>query len=336
MTRIWNSEDLTHLNALEGLRIAILGYGSQGRAHALNLRDSGHTIALGLREGGTSYEQALKDGFAPTSFEEAARDADLIAMLLPDPIQPEIFERHIAPQLKPGALLLFAHGFNIHYNLIQPPKNIDIGLIAPKSPGNRVREEYLQGRGVPCLAAIHQDATDTAWPKILSYGRGLGGDRAGILRTTFAEETETDLFGEQAVICGGVAELVRAGFDTLTEAGYSPEAAYFECLHELKLIVDLLHHGGLARMHRFISDTASYGALTRGPRIIEESTRERMRQILSEIQSGAFAKEWIEAQNSKPNTLHNLKREHIEHPIESAGSPLRTRMPWLASDGETR
>ena len=330
MTWIWTNDDLQN-NNLDGQRIAIIGYGSQGRAHALNLRDGGADLALGLRPGGASHAQALADGFSPLPIRDALEGADIIMLLAPDLAQPELYASTIAPALEPGMLLLFAHGYNIHFGQITPPAFIDIGLIAPKSPGNRVRQEFERGRGVPCLAAVHQDASDTAWPRTLAYAQAIGGGHAGILRTTFAEETETDLFGEQAVICGGVAELVLAGFDTLTDAGYSKEAAYFECLHELGLIVDLLQRGGLGGMHRFISDTASYGAITRGPRIIDARARENMKAILEEIRSGAFAREWNTDQGT---TLQALLGTHREHPIEETGAALRARMPWLQDDND--
>ncbi|MEO1269526.1 MAG: ketol-acid reductoisomerase, partial [Myxococcota bacterium] len=277
------------------------------------------------------------DGWTPQPIAEAVEDATLIALLIPDLSQPNLFEEQILSHLKPGSMLLFAHGFNIHYGLIKPPNHIDVGLVAPKGPGNLVRDQYTLGRGVPCLAAIHQNMSDHAWPRALDYARGLGGGRAAILQTTFAEETETDLFGEQAIICGGAAELVLAGWETLVEAGYSPEIAYFECLHELKLIVDLLQEGGLTGMHRFISDTASFGALTRGPRVIDEHARGRMKAILSEILSGAFAEEWARAwieEQGGAGRYGALKDSHEAHPIEATGRALRARMAWLSNSGE--
>ncbi|MFT6145947.1 MAG: ketol-acid reductoisomerase [Myxococcota bacterium] len=328
MTQLYTTNDITS-DALAGQTLAILGYGSQGRAHALNLRDSGFEIRLGLRPGGASSIQAQADGFTPMSPADAARGADLIAMLTPDMSQAELYAAAIAPGLKEGALLLFAHGFNIHFNLIDAPKTIDIGLVAPKSPGALVRRTYTEGNGVPCLIAIHQDATGTAFDRTLAYAHGIGGTRAGVFETTFAEETETDLFGEQAVLCGGATELVLAGFETLTEAGYAPEIAYFECLHELKLIVDLLHEGGIARMHQFISETASFGDLTRGPRIIDAGTRQRMRDMLKEIQSGQFAKEWIEENKNGKANYQDMLDADLEHPIEAVGRDLRSRMSWL-------
>ena len=314
---------------LKNQTIAIIGYGSQGRAHALNLRDSGYDILLGLRPEGASWQQALADGFQPLSIPEAARRAQLIAMLTPDLTQQAIYDTHIAPHLAPGDLLLFAHGFNIHFGLITPGADIDIALCAPKAPGALVRRQYAIGRGVPCLIGIHQDASGTARDRILSYADGLGGTRAGIIETTFAEETETDLFGEQAVLCGGATELILAGFETLTEAGYQPEVAYFECLHELKLIVDLLYEGGIGRMHTFISETASWGDLKSGPRIIDEQARARMRQILAEIQDGTFAAAWIAENRGNKEEYQRLLDRDLDHPIEHIGRALRSQMSWL-------
>jgi ketol-acid reductoisomerase len=313
---------------------AILGYGSQGRAHALNLRDSGHRVLVGLRSGGPSERQARADGFVPMPMAEATSQADCVAMLMPDLAQKECFEVHVQAHLKSGAMLLFAHGFNIHYDQIQAADDIDVALVAPKAPGALVRRQYEEGRGVPCLLAVHQDATGTARARAAAYAAGIGGARAGVIETTFAEETETDLFGEQAVLCGGATELVVAGFETLVEAGYQPEVAYFECLHELKLIVDLLHEGGLARMHRFISETASYGDLSRGPRVIDEGTRERMRQILAEIQDGRFAQEWIDENAAGKPNYNAAMAADAEHPIEAVGRRLRSRMTWLPKDEE--
>jgi len=319
---------------LRGERVAILGYGSQGRAHALNLRDSGHNVVLGLRPGGKSFAQATSDGWSPVPMAEAVRGAAVVAMLMPDMAQPSCWERSVAPNISSGALLLFAHGFAIHFGRITPGEDVDVGLVAPKAPGALVRREYEKGQGVPCLIATWRDASGAAHDKTLAYAHGIGGTRAGVLQTTFAEETETDLFGEQAVLCGGATELITAGFETLVEAGYQPEVAYFECLHELKLIVDLLHEGGLARMHRFVSETAIYGDLTRGPRIIDSGTKARMKQVLQEIQSGAFAKEWIaEDADGKPN-YDRMMQADLDHPIEQVGKKLRARMSWLAGDEE--
>jgi ketol-acid reductoisomerase len=326
--KVYREED-ANLSILKDKVIAVIGYGSQGHAHALNLRDSGLNVIVGLRPGGPSYERAKKDGFEPLSVKEACEKADIIMILLPDQTQPAVYKESIAPVLKPGKMLLFAHGFNIHYNQIVPPKDVDVAMVAPKGPGHLVRREFERGAGVPCLVAIHQDATGEALAKALAYAKGIGGTRAGVIETTFKEETETDLFGEQVVLCGGVSALIKAGFETLVEAGYQPEIAYFECLHELKLIVDLIYEGGLSFMRYSISDTAEYGDLTRGPRIINEKVREEMKKILKEIQSGEFAKEWIlENQAGRP-VLNALRRREAEHPIEEIGKKLRAMMPWL-------
>lgn len=317
------------LSILKNKVIAVLGYGSQGHAHALNLRDSGCNVVVGLKPGGPSWERAKKDGFEPMLPKEASEKADLIMILVPDQTQPALYKECIEPVLKPGKMLLFAHGFNIHYGQIVPPKEVDVALVAPKGPGHLVRREFQRGAGVPCLVAIHQDATGEALAKALAYAKGIGGARAGVIETTFKEETETDLFGEQVVLCGGVSALIKAGFETLVEAGYQPEIAYFECLHELKLIVDLIYEGGLAFMRYSISDTAEYGDLTRGPRIINEQVRAEMKKILEEIQSGQFAREWIlENQAGRP-VLNALRKREAEHPIEEIGKKLRAMMPWL-------
>ena len=315
--------------ALESARIAVLGYGSQGRAQALNLRDSGLDVHLGLRPGGSSWKEAETDNWAPVSVETAVVDADVVVVLVPDMAQPSVFESVVAPNLKAGALLLFAHGFNVHYGLLTPGTEVDVALVAPKAPGQRVRHEYLYGRGVPALLAVHQDATGRAQERALAYAHGIGSTRAGVLETSFSEETETDLFGEQAVLCGGVTELVVAGFETLVDAGYNPEVAYFECLHELKLIVDLLHEGGLARMHRFVSDTASFGDVTRGPQIVDSHVRSRLKDVLTEIQSGAFAREWCGEHSDGAHQFKDLVKADLAHPIETVGQRLRERMPWL-------
>ncbi len=322
-------------DSLKQQTLAILGYGSQGRAHALNLRDSGYNIRLGLRPGGNSWRQAESDGWTPMTPEQAITDADLIAFLVPDMAQADLFDQ-LATQFKPGALLLFAHGFNIHYKSIRPDARFDVALVAPKAPGAMVRRQYEMGNGVPCLFAIHADTTGTARARTLAYADGLGGTRAGVLETSFAEETETDLFGEQAVLCGGVTELITAGWETLVEGGYSPEVAYFECLHELKLIVDLLHEGGMARMHKYISETASFGDLTRGPAIIDESAKDRMREVLTQIQSGQFADEWTAEHKSGRNRYRQLLHKDLNHPIEAVGRNLRSKMSWLADAQEER
>ncbi len=315
---------------LKGKRLAVLGYGSQGRAQALNLRDSGLDVVVGLRREGRSWRTAEADGFTVREPVEAARDADLVAMLVPDMAQPGVFDA-IRSELKTGATLLFAHGFNVHYAQIEAPPGIDVVLVAPKGPGQLVRRQYEEGRGVPCLFAVAQDDTGQAKARALDYARAIGGTRGGVLETTFAEETETDLFGEQAVLCGGVTGLMLQGFETLTEAGYQPEVAYFECLHELKLIVDLLHEGGLAKMHEFVSETAKYGDLTRGPRIIDEHTREQMRTVLQEIQSGHFAREWIAENAAGRERYEALLQRDLGHPVEEVGRALRGRMAWLKS-----
>jgi len=314
--------------ALKGARIAILGYGSQGRAHALNLKDSGFEVVVGVRKGGSGWKKARRDGLAVAEPPAAAAGADLVAMLIPDTAQKEFYQG-IRKQLKPGATLLFAHGFNIHFRQIKPRKDLDVVLIAPKGPGDLVRRQYQQGRGVPCLLAVAQDASGRAQARALAYAHGIGGTRGGVLATTFAEETETDLFGEQAVLCGGATELVVKGFETLVEAGYQPEVAYYECLHELKLIVDLLHEGGISKMHQFISETAKYGDLTRGPRIVDARVKNQMRKVLKEVQSGKFARQWIKENQTGKANYQKLLDADMDRQIEKVGATLRARMPWL-------
>jgi ketol-acid reductoisomerase len=314
--------------ALKGARVAVLGYGSQGRAQALNLKDSGFKVVVGVRKGGPSWKQAKRDGLAVAQPIDAVVDADVVVMLVPDMAQAELY-RSIRLKIRKNATLLFAHGFAIHFRQIRPRKDLDVVLIAPKGPGGLVRRQYKQGYGVPCLIAVAQDATGRAKQRALAYAHGIGGTRAGVLATTFAEETETDLFGEQAVLCGGATELVVKGFETLVEAGYQPEVAYYECLHELKLIVDLLHEGGLTKMHKYISDTAKFGDLTRGPRVVDERTRDEMRRILKEIQSGKFAREWIRESQSGGRNFQKLLKADLNRPIEKVGAKLRARMPWL-------
>jgi ketol-acid reductoisomerase len=314
--------------ALKGARIAILGYGSQGRAHALNLKDSGFDVVVGVRKNGASWKKAKKDGLAVATPVDAAAGADLIALLVPDLAQEALYGE-VEKSLKKNAVLLFAHGFNIHFKQIKPRKDLDVVLIAPKGPGGLVRRQYQEGRGVPCLIAVAQDSSGKAHARALAYAHGIGGTRGGVLDTTFAEETETDLFGEQAVLCGGATELVVKGFETLVEAGYQPEVAYYECLHELKLIVDLLHEGGLTKMHQFISETAKWGDLTSGPRVVPDRAKKEMGKILKDIQKGKFAKEWI-AENKAGKPVYNkLMQADLDHPIERVGAELRARMPWL-------
>jgi ketol-acid reductoisomerase len=313
---------------LSGEKIAVLGYGSQGRAHALNLRDSGYDVVIGLRPDGKTTAKAQRDGFTVRAPVEAVKGAGLVAFLAPDTAQGQLY-KDIESQLKQGSTLLFAHGFNIHYKLIQPRSDLDVILIAPKGPGDLVRRQYEQGRGVPCLMAVAQDASGKAQARALAYAHGIGGTRGGVLATTFAEETETDLFGEQAVLCGGATELIVRGFQTLVDAGYQPEVAYFECMHEMKLIVDLLHEGGLKKMHQFVSDTAKYGDLTRGPRIIDEHVRENMRTVLKEVQDGTFAKQWIEENRAGQPNYKRLLQEDLDQGIEKVGRELRGRMSWL-------
>ena len=314
--------------ALKGARIAILGYGSQGRAHALNLKDSGLDVVVGVRKSGASWKKAKKDGLAVATPVDATAGADLVALLVPDLAQEDLYGE-VEKSLKKNAVLLFAHGFNIHFKQIKPRKDLDVVLIAPKGPGGLVRRQYQEGRGVPCLIAVAQDATGKAHARALAYAHGIGGTRGGVLDTTFAEETETDLFGEQAVLCGGATELVVKGFETLVEAGYQPEVAYYECLHELKLIVDLLHEGGITKMHQFISETAKWGDLISGPRVVNDRTKKEMGRILKDIQNGKFAKDWI-AENKAGKPVYNkLLKKDLDHSIEKVGTALRARMPWL-------
>lgn len=317
------------LKDLKRKKIAIIGYGSQGHAQAQNLRDSGLDVIVSQRKGGENYELALRHGFKPITANEAARQADLIQILTQDHIQAKLYEEDVKPHLRKGKTLLFSHGFNIHYGQIVPPKEIDVVMIAPKGPGHLVRREYEKGAGVPSLLAIYQDSTKKAKKTALAYAKGLGATRAGVIETTFKEETETDLFGEQAVLCGGVSELIKAGFDTLVEAGYHPEIAYFECLHELKLIVDLMYEGGLSYMRYSVSDTAEYGDLTRGKRIITQETRQEMRRILEEVRNGNFAKEWIIENRIGRPVFTALRKKEAEHPIEVVGKKLRSMMGWL-------
>ena len=327
MVTVYYEKDVK-LDILNKKKIAIIGYGSQGHAHANNLRDSGMDVTVGLRQGG-SWEKAKKAGFPVKTPAEAAKGADVVMMLLPDETMAKTYKEEIAPNLRKGAYLAFAHGFNIHFGQIVPAPGVNVFMTAPKGPGHLVRSEYEKGSGVPCLIAVHQDPSGDTKKVALAYAAGIGGGRAGILETTFREETETDLFGEQVVLCGGLTSLIQAGFETLVEAGYSPEMAYFECLHEVKLIVDLIYEGGISNMRYSISNTAQYGDLTRGPRIITEDTKDEMRQILDEIQSGEFAREWLlECSVNKP-VFNALTRQGEEHPVEEVGKRLRAMMPWL-------
>jgi ketol-acid reductoisomerase len=329
MAKVYYDEDAS-LEYLRGKTVAILGYGSQGHAHALNLRDSGINVIIGLRPG-KSFEKAMNDGFSVMSPEEATKEADVIMFLLPDPVQKKVYKESVEPNLESGMALAFAHGFNIHFNQIVPPRDVDVFMVAPKGPGHLVRWTYQEGAGVPALVAVAQDSTGKAMNIALAYAKGIGATRAGVIETTFKEETETDLFGEQVVLCGGVTSLIKKGFETLVEAGYQPEVAYFECLHELKLIVDLIYQHGLAGMRYSISDTAEYGDYTRGPRVINDSVKSEMKRILSEIQSGEFAKEFIlEAQAGYP-VLNANRRNEKEHLIEQIGKKLREMMPFLKS-----
>ena len=321
--------------ALAG-KVAIIGYGSQGRAHARNLRDSGYAVAVGARPGGGAEKRAKADGFAPVTPAEAAKGAALVALLSPDMTHRSAYAEAIGPNLAPGAALLVAHGFSVHYGEIDPRRDVDVILVAPKGPGDLVRREYEIGRGVPCLFAVNQDATGKARDKALAYAAGIGGTKGGAIETTFAEETETDLFGEQAVLCGGATELVVAGFQTLVEAGYKPEIAYFECLHELKLIVDLMYEGGIAKMLHFVSETAKYGDFVSGPRVINAETKARMQEILRDIRTGKFAKQWIDENAAGKPEYQRLYEADLAQPIEKVGARLRAQMAWLQSQPDSK
>jgi ketol-acid reductoisomerase len=328
MVKIYYDKD-ADTKILKGEKVAVIGYGSQGHAHANNLQDSGMDVIVGVKKGGAGWEKANKAGFNVFTSSEAARKADAIMMLVPDEYMADIYRAEIAPNIKKGAYLGFAHGFNIHFGQIVPPSDVNVFMVAPKGPGHLVRSEYLKGSGVPCLIAINQDPSENTKKVALAYASAIGGGRAGVIETTFREETETDLFGEQVVLCGGLTSLILAGYETLIEAGYSPEMAYFECLHEVKLIVDLIYEGGISNMRYSISNTAQYGDLTRGPRIITEETKKEMKRILEEIQSGKFAKEWIlECRANKP-VFNALTKKGEDHPIEEIGQKLRAMMPWL-------
>jgi ketol-acid reductoisomerase len=322
-------DDDADLGVLHDKKVAVIGYGSQGHAHALSLRDSGVDVRIGLPAGSKSRPKAEEQGLRVLTPAEAAAEADLIMILAPDTKQKKIYDEDIAPNLQPGNAIFFGHGFNIRYGLIQPSADIDVAMVAPKGPGHLVRRQFVDGKGVPCLIAIEQDATGNAQALALAYAKGIGGSRAGVIKTTFKEETETDLFGEQAVLCGGASALVQTGFEVLTEAGYAPEIAYFEVLHELKLIVDLMYEGGIARMRYSVSDTAEYGDVTRGPRVISPQVKEEMKKILGEIQDGTFAKEWVaEDAAGRPN-FTKLQSEGEQHPIEEVGRKLRGLMSWV-------
>lgn len=322
-------DDDADLSIIQGRKVAVIGYGSQGHAHSLSLRDSGVDVRIGLQEGSKSRAKAEEQGLRVLSVAEAAAEADVIMILAPDTKQRFIYEEHIAPNLKDGDALFFGHGFNIRYDLIKPPANVDVAMVAPKGPGHLVRRQFVDGKGVPCLIAVEQDPSGNAQALALSYAAAIGGARAGVIKTTFTEETETDLFGEQAVLCGGASALVQTGFEVLTEAGYAPEIAYFEVLHELKLIVDLMYEGGIARQRYSISDTAEYGDLTRGPRVISPAVKEEMKKILGEIQDGTFAREWVaEDEAGRPN-FTKLEEQGNQHPIEKTGKKLRDLMSWV-------
>ncbi|MDK2822739.1 MAG: ketol-acid reductoisomerase [Clostridia bacterium] len=328
MAKMYYDKD-ANLEVLKGKKIAVIGYGSQGHAQAQNLQDSGLDVIVGLRQGSKSFAQVEADGLKALTIEEACEQADVFQILLPDEHHQNVYEKYIKPNLKAGKTLVVSHGFSIHYGLIVPPADIDVFMIAPKTPGHLLRRLYVEGKGVPGLAAVYQDATGQCWDKALAYAKAIGCTRAGVLETTFQEETETDLFGEQAVLCGGVTELVRAGFDTLVEAGYQPEIAYFECLNELKLIVDLMYEGGITWMRHSISDTAEFGDLISGRRVINEDVRKEMKKMLEEVQNGQFAKEWLlENQVGRPR-YNALKRRDENHLIEKVGKELRAHMPWL-------
>jgi ketol-acid reductoisomerase len=320
------------LSKLQGKTVAILGYGSQGHAHALNLKESGVDVVVGLRPDSSSRAKAEEAGLEVLDIAEAASRGDVVMVLLPDEKQAEVWESEIADGIAPGNLLMFAHGFSIHFEQIQPPPGVDVGMVAPKGPGHLVRRQFEEGRGVPCLMAVHQDATGEAHDLVLAYAAGIGGGRAAIIETTFKDECETDLFGEQAVLCGGASELVRAGYETLVEAGYDPRLAYFECLHELKLIADLMYEKGIQGMRYSISNTAEYGDMTRGKRVIGKESREAMKKVLEEIQSGAFAREWIAENRAGGENLSRMREEGAKHPIEAVGKELRGTMSWIDED----
>ncbi len=326
---IYHDKDV-NLDLIRAKQIAVIGYGSQGFAQANNLKDSGCNVTVGLRPGTASWDKAERAGIRVLPVAQAAAEADIVMMLVPDELAPEIYAREVAESITPGKYLSFSHGFSIHYGFIKPPEDANVFMVAPKGPGHLVRHEFRRGAGVPCLLAISQDPTGDTKAIGLSYAAAIGGGRAGIIETTFREETETDLFGEQAVLCGGLTSLIKAGFETLTEAGYAPEMAYFECLHEMKLIVDLLYEGGISEMRYSISNTAQYGDMTRGPVVVNDETKRRMEGLLKDIQSGAFARDWMNEARNGRQRFQQLDEEAREHPIERVGDSLRTMMPWLA------
>lgn len=328
MPKIYYDKD-ADLNVYQGRTIAIIGYGIQGRGQALSLRDSGLNVLIAQRPGGVNYDLAQKDGFRPVAADEAAKCSDVVMILTQDHIQGELYRQSIKRYLKKGKSLAFSHGFNIHFGQIKPPQEVDVWMIAPKAPGALVRRQFEEGKGVPCLVAIHQDASGKALNDALAYAKAIGGGRAGIFETSFREETETDLFGEQVVLCGGTSALIQAGYETLIEAGYAPEMAYFECLHELKLIVDLIYEGGITGMRQRVSDTAEYGDYTRGPRIINERTRREMKKILKEVQSGKFAREWIRENKKGRPRFNQYRKDSQQHPVEEVGKSLRAMMSWM-------
>ena len=328
--RVYYDRD-ADVNLIKGKKVAVIGYGSQGHAHILNMRDSGVTeVAVALREGSASAKKAEGEGLKVMTVAEAAKWADVAMMLTPDELQAEIYEEHLRDNLKEGAALLFAHGLNVHFNLIEPRKDLDVLMVAPKGPGHTVRGEYQRGAGVPCLIAVHQDATGNAQDIGLSYASAIGGGRAGIIETSFREECETDLFGEQAVLCGGVVELIRNGFETLVEAGYAPEMAYFECLHEVKLIVDLIYEGGIANMNYSVSNTAEYGEYVSGPRVVDARSKEAMKEVLDDIQTGKFTRDWMLENKVGQTSFKAMRAASEAHPIEEVGERLRAMMPWIA------
>lgn len=333
MAKVYYDQD-ADLNLLKGKKVAIVGYGIQGRGQGLNLRDSGVEVIVSQRPGGKNYDLAVQDGFRPVSCEEAAQEADVIQLLTQDHLQADLYKQSVEPYLKRGKALLFSHGFNIHFGYIKPPKEVDVFMVAPKGPGALVRSQFVEGGGVPCLVAVHQNASGKALQLALAHAKAIGGTRAGVIETTFKEETETDLFGEQVVLCGGLSELIRAGFDTLVKAGYQPELAYFECLHEVKLITDAVFASGISGMHRRVSDTAEYGDYSRGKRIITEETRKEMQRILKEVQSGQFAKEWIEENKKGRPNYNKMRTECDQHQVEQVGAKLRKMMPWIAASLE--